>query len=144
MNTSVGVTRQEVEALPALDLSEELIELDGQAYRHHPYGGGLVAVTAFAAREALICPNAIVKDFAVVVGSVRLFNQARVEEHAVVSDRCTLRDDAVVAGQAILRGSVLMTDQAYVGGSACLNGAVKLQYFARVTDGDLRGNQTIW
>lgn len=68
MNTSVGVTQREIETLLALDLPEELIELDGQTYRYHPYGGGLVAVTAFATCEALIGPNAIVKDFAVVVG----------------------------------------------------------------------------
>ena len=36
-----------------------------------------------------------------------------------------------------------MTDQAYVGGNARIDGAVKLQYFARIMDGDLRGHQTI-
>jgi hypothetical protein len=121
----------------------EIVDVRTEHYRIHQNGGGLVALTAHVAPSVYVAPRAIVKDRAIVVGSVRLFDRAVIEDQAVVADACTLRGDSSVGGEAILRGSVQLNHEARVDGTARLSGGLQLQYFARVSQGTLAGGMTV-
>ena len=117
---------------------EELVEIDGAWYYVHKNGGGLVAMTARVAESAYVDRTAIVRDFAVVGSSVRLFHESVAEEHALLLGMSTLRDNARVGGHAVVR-HISMKDSGYVGGNSRLDGNIRVEQFARIVDIDLRG-----
>jgi len=119
------------------------IRIDDAEYRTHPSGGGLVAITAQVGPNVLVDKHAMIKGRAIVVGSVRLFGQAVIEEDAVVTDFCTLRDQSSIGGRAVVRGSVQLADRARIEGSAHISGGVLLQHFARIKQGVFSGSMTV-
>ena len=144
MSTTLPDTRTPVLQGWTLSQNEpDVISIDGTASRPHPYGWGLVALTAFVSADVHVGPNAIVRDRAVVVGGVRLFDEAIVEQNAVVAGMCTLRDRARVGGDAVLRDNVTMHDAAHADGLVRISGSVKLRYFAHVSIGNITGGITI-
>ena len=122
---------------------EAFVEVAGEKYREHPNGGGLVAVSATVAPNVYVGPHAMVKDRAIVVGSVRLFDRSIVEGASIVADMGTLRDDASIGGDAIVRGQVTLAHHARVDGDARVNGGVLLQHFAYISRGVLSGGMTV-
>ena len=74
----------------------EIIEFDGDRYWKHHNGGGLVALTAIVGHGVHVAPRAMIRGRAVVVGAVRLFDEAVVEESAIVAGCCTLRNRSSV------------------------------------------------
>lgn len=121
----------------------EIVEFDGDRYRKHPNGGGLVALTAIVGPGVYVAPRAMIQGRAVVVGAVRLFDEAVVEESAIVAGCCTLRNQSHVGGEAVLRGNVVLADQARADGAARLSGNVALRHFAHVRVGNLSGAVTV-
>ncbi|WP_339619548.1 hypothetical protein [uncultured Salinibacterium sp.] len=119
------------------------IEIADATYRTHPTGGGLVAITAHVGPSVYVDRCAMIKGRAVVVGSVRLFGKAVIEEDAVVTDFCTLRDKSSIGGRAIVRGGVQLADNARVDGLAHISGGVLLQHFARISQGIFSGSMTV-
>lgn len=119
------------------------INIDGELYRPHPHGGGLVAVTAHVGSNVLVDKGAMIKGRAVVVGLVRLFGQAFIEEDAVVTDYCTLHEQSSIGGRAIVRGGVHLSHNARIEGTAHVTGAVRLQHFARINQGSFSGSMTV-
>lgn len=119
------------------------IRIDDAEYRTHPRGGGLVAVTAHVGEDVLVDRGSMIKGRAIVVGNVRLFGAAVIEEDAVVTDYCTLRDQSSVGGRAIVRGGVQLAGKARIEGSANISGGVLLQHFARITQGVFSGSITV-
>lgn len=96
----------------AIYRDEDTVDIRTEQYRTHQNEGGLVGLTAHVAASVYVAPKAIIKDRAIVVGSVRLFDRAVIEDSAVVADSCTLRGDSSVGGEAILRGSVQLSHEA--------------------------------
>jgi UDP-3-O-[3-hydroxymyristoyl] glucosamine N-acyltransferase len=121
----------------------QIVEVDGIRYRVHEKGGGLVALTATVGADVFVAPGATVRDFAVVIGMARLFDESTVEGHAVVADYCTLHDQARVGQNATLRGSVTMAGKSCADGTARLSGGVQLRYLAHVSDGVYTGGISI-
>lgn len=118
---------------------DDAVEIDGQRYRPHSNGGGLVAVTAFVGAYVYVEKTAMVKDSAVVVGGVRILDRAIVEGQAAIADRCQLSHDSRVGGFATLTGSVTLRRHARASGIARLEGGVRLDYYAHVVRGHLTG-----
>jgi carbonic anhydrase/acetyltransferase-like protein (isoleucine patch superfamily) len=123
--------------LAPLDTAD-LVEVDGELYRRHPMGGGLVSITATVANDARVDVNAMVKHRAVVGSGVRLFHDSVVEGSAVVVGMTTLRDRSRVGEEAFVRGAMLR-DDAYVGGISRIVGLVSVEQNARLIDLDLSG-----
>lgn len=121
----------------------EIVEIAGERYRRHRFGGGLVALTATVGSGVYVAPHAIVRGRAVVVGAVRLFDEAIVEEFAIVAGCCTLKNRSSVGGEAVLRGNVVLADLARVDGCARLGGNIKLRHFAHVNAGSFSGAMTV-
>lgn len=122
---------------------ESIVIIDGQPYSVHPYGGGLVALTASVAPHVYVAPRAMVKDHAFVDGIARLFDEALIEGDARVTGMCTLRGFSSAGGDAILMDGVSLEAYARVDGSARIEGSIKLQHRAHVSEGHLRGSFTI-
>lgn len=144
MSTTLPDTRTHV--LQGWTLSENepaVISIEGNAYRPHPNGGGMVALTALVSPNVYVGPRAMIRDRAVVVGGVRLFDESIVEEKAVVAGRCTLRGKSRVSGEAVLRDNVTMHDAARADGLVRISGSVKLRHFAHVSIGNMTGGITI-
>lgn len=112
-------------------------------FRPHPTGGGLVAVTAHVGPHVYVGKCATIKGRAIVVGSVRLFGQAIIEDEAVVTDFCTLRERSSIGGRAIVRGGVQLAGCARIEGTAHISGGVLLQHFARISQGFFGGSLTV-
>ncbi|MFZ4893316.1 hypothetical protein ACL9RL_02580 [Plantibacter sp. Mn2098] len=126
-----------------VDAPPELICIDGEFYRRHKFGGGLVAVTAKVAPSAYVDRRAMVRGHAVLLGTARLFGEAIAEDHAVLGGMTTLRDRARVGGEAILISGVIVREDAYVGGKTCLEGPIVVEGKAQVIDVNLRGRLTL-
>jgi len=120
-----------------------IVQVGGQRFRVHEYGGGLINLYATVASTVYVGPHAMIKDRAIVVGSVRLFDRATIEGNAIVADSCTLREDACIGGQAIVRGQVTLAHHARIDGDARVNGGVLLQHFAHISRGVLSGGMTV-
>lgn len=126
------------------DISEsESMEIAGERFRRHRVGGGWVSLTATVGAGVYVAPRAMIRGRAVVVGAVRLFDEAVVEEAGIVAGCCTLRNRSSVGGEAILRGNVSLADMARVDGIARVGGSVTLRHFARVSGGSFSGSLTI-
>lgn len=117
---------------------EDLIEIDGDYYRRHRSGGGLVSVTALVSPSARIDREAMVKHHAVIGANVRLFHRSVVEDLAVVIGMTTLREDSRIGGNAVVNG-VNLRGNAYVGGSSQLEGPIVVEASVRLVDIHLKG-----
>lgn len=142
---SESPTRSAIRRGPWLvfDSIPSVVEISGERFRVHENGGGLVAMTATVARTVYVAKNARIRDRAIVVGAVRLFDQSVVEEGAIVADSCTLRGDSSVGGEAVVRGGVTLAGRARIDGDARVSGGVHLQYFAHISRGVFSGGMTV-
>lgn len=121
----------------------DLVDVAGVKYRVHEKGGGLVALTARVEPDVYVDKGAMVKDRAIVVGGVRLFDRAVIEGDGIVADSCTLRGGSSVGGEAIVRGNVTLAHSARIDGDARVTGGVQLQHFAHISRGTLSGGMTV-
>ena len=83
------------------------VEINGVQYRHHPNGGGLVAVTATVAKTAKIDLSSIVKDHA-EVGSYAKINEGSVIcDHAVIGDAAEIHQATIGGNVMVPQGTVV-------------------------------------
>ncbi|RRJ85686.1 hypothetical protein EG850_12245 [Gulosibacter macacae] len=130
-----------IESLLAVD--SDLVVIDGETYRHHRFGGGLVAVTATVGPHVYVAPGARIRGHAIVDGAVRLFHTAVIEDHAIVTGLVTLRGESSIGGSAFVKGGILLYGTARVAGTAFLIGTIRVNDGVVITDGDVRGRFTL-
>jgi len=136
----VLVTDDTVWAKANVEAIDDAVEIDGNYYRPHINGGGLVAVTAYVAASAYVESTAMVKDNAVVLDAVRIRHRAIAEHFARISGQCELMHDSRVSGFAMLSGKVALQRRSRVSGHARVEGSVRLDYQAHVTRGHIIGS----
>lgn len=122
---------------------DEVVVLDGETYYRFPNGGGLVALTASVSPYAHVAAGALVRGFAVLTTSARLFDNTVVEDHAFVGSMVTLRGKARAGGRAVITDGVILRDESYVGGSTYLRGPIVVEGKCRIVDQTLHGRFVI-
>lgn len=124
-------------------VTDDEIVIEGNRYRPHPNGGGLVSVTAFVGSRVFVAETARVEDRAIVLDTVRVLDRAVIAGNAIVADRCELRGDSRVGGFATLLGMVTLRRHAHVEGTARLEGTILVDYVAHISRGHLFGRLSI-
>lgn len=108
------------------------VEHEGDFYRPHPNGGGLVALTANVDLRVFVGAHAMIKDTASVHGDYFIVDTAVVGGSACLIGGGRLKDAAVVDGRARLEGFIVVAGQARVSGDALVRGRIFLKYNAYI------------
>ncbi len=83
------------------------VEINGVQYRHHPNGGGLVAVTAKVAGTAQIDLSSMVKDHAEIGSYAKIEDGATICDHAVIEDAAEVYQATIGANVTVPQGTIV-------------------------------------